>query len=182
MAAVTLTPIKSVERMTAFAGTDLDDLCEASAEAINTDGGFGWVKTPKRHLLESYWKGIVLVPERHLMVARLDAAVAGAVQLTRPPRSAEAQAHQAVLTSLFVAPWARGHGFGRMLVQAAEEAARAAGVIVVNLDIRETQHRAISLFEETGYIRWGIHPAYARVDGVLVRGFYYYKMLDPVGP
>jgi len=179
---MTLTPIKSVERTTAFAGTDLDDLCEASAEAINTDGGFGWLKTPKRHLLESYWKGIVLVPERHLIVARLDGTVAGAVQLTRPPRSAEAQAHQAVLTSLFVAPWARSHGLGRMLVQAAEDTARAANVVVVNLDVRETQDRAIGLFEEAGYIRWGTHPAYARVAGGLVCGFYYYKILDPVGP
>jgi ribosomal protein S18 acetylase RimI-like enzyme len=179
---MTLTPIKSVERMTEFAGTDLADLCEATAEAINSGGGFGWVKTPKRHLLESYWKGILLVSDRHLLTARLDGTVAGSLQLARPPRSAESQAHQAALTTLFVAPWARGHGLGRMLVLAAEEAARTAGVAVINLDMRETQDHAIRLVEALDYIQWGSHPAYASVAGQFIKGFYYYKKLEAERP
>ena len=178
---MTLMPIRSVERMTAFAGTDLHDLCEATAEAINAGGGFGWIKTPKRHLLESYWKGILLVSERHLLGARLDGTLAGSLQLARPPRSAESQAHQAVLTTLFVAPWARGHGLGRMLVEAAEAAARASGATIVNLDIRETMEHAIRLVEALGYVRWGIHPAYAAVPDGVVRGFFYFKQLE-AGP
>jgi ribosomal protein S18 acetylase RimI-like enzyme len=180
VAAVTLTPITAVERLTAFAGTDLEDLCEASAEAINSGGGFGWVRTPKRHLLESYWKGVALVTERQLLVARLDASIAGSIQLARPPRSAESQSHQTVLSTLFVAPWARGHGLGAMLIEAAEKAARDSGAAIVNLDVRETQSHAIRLFEAHGYVRWGIHPAYALVDNRLVRGFFYYKPLTDV--
>ena len=175
---MTLTPTRTVERLTGFAGTDLADLCEATAEAINTGGGFGWLRTPKRHLLESYWKGVALIAERHLIVARLDHTIAGSVQLTQPARSAESQAHQAVLGTLFVAPWARGHGLGRMLVEAAEAEARELGTLVVNLDVRETQRHAIELFERLGYIRWGEHPAYARITDGLVRGFYYYKPLS----
>jgi hypothetical protein len=30
-----------------------------------------------------------------------------------------------------------------------------------------------------GYIRWGTHPAYARVRGQTVAGHYYYKLLEP---
>jgi ribosomal protein S18 acetylase RimI-like enzyme len=181
VAAVTVTPIITAERMTRFSGTELEDLCEASAEAINSGGGFGWVKTPKRHLLESYWKGVVLVPDRHLLVAKLDGTIAGSIQLVRPPRNAESQAHQALLTGLFVAPWAHGHGLGRRLVRAAEAEAMELGVVILNLDVREAQTHAIRLFEDSGFQRWGTHPAYARVDGGLVRGFFYYKQLDPTG-
>ncbi len=174
-------PITSVERLTQFTGTDLDDLCAATELAIAAGGGFGWLRPPRRHLLESYWKGVLLVPDRHLLIGRLDGAIAASAQLIRPTRNNEAQAHQAQLTTSFVVPWARGRGLGRMVTRAAEEAARAAGVTVINLDLRETQPTAIRLYEGLGYIRWGEHPAYAMVDGKQVRGFYYYKRLDDAG-
>jgi RimJ/RimL family protein N-acetyltransferase len=50
---------------------------------------------------------------------------------------------------------------------------------VLNLDVRETQESAIKLFEALGYIRWGTHPAYARVDGRTVAGHFYHKLLEP---
>jgi RimJ/RimL family protein N-acetyltransferase len=50
---------------------------------------------------------------------------------------------------------------------------------VLNLDVRETQERAIALFEASGYVRWGTHPAYARVDGRTVAGHFYCKLLEP---
>jgi ribosomal protein S18 acetylase RimI-like enzyme len=171
-------PITAAERVTQFAGTDLDDLCAATEAAIGGGGGFGWLKPPRRHLLESYWKGVLLVPERHLLVGRLDGVVAASVQLIRAQRNNEAQAHQAQLTTCFVVPWARGRGLGRLVVRAAEQAAREAGVSVINLDLRAGQSEAIRLFEELGYTRWGEHPAYAKVDGTLVSGYYYYKRLD----
>ena len=39
----------------------------------------------------------------------------------------------------------------------------------------------IQLYESAGYIRWGTHPAYARVEGRTIPGFYYYKRLTPEG-
>jgi ribosomal protein S18 acetylase RimI-like enzyme len=172
-----LKPKKQVERLTRFGGNDLDDLCEATEAAIEVGGGFGWLKPPRRHLLESYWKGVLLVPERQLFVARLDDVIAGSAQLTRPPRNNEAQAFSASLQSVFVAPWARGHGLGRALVEAVERAAREAGAAVLNLDVRATQEAAIRLYEALGYERWGTHPCYARVNGAIVPGHYYYKRL-----
>ena len=53
-----------VELLTKYTGTDLDDLCEATESAIEEGGGFGWVKVPPRQVLENYWKGLLLVPER----------------------------------------------------------------------------------------------------------------------
>jgi ribosomal protein S18 acetylase RimI-like enzyme len=172
------TPSTAVGRLEAFAGTDLEDLCDAAEAAIKADGGFGWVKAPPRHIMEAYWRGVLLVPDRAIFVARLDGTICGSAQLARPPRNNEAQSFAAQLTSNFIAPWARGHGLARRIVLAVEEAARAAGFAILNLDVRDTQTAAIQLYESLNYIRWGTHPAYARVAGRVVPGHYYYKRLD----
>ena len=91
-----------------FSDEDLEDLCDAAESAILDGGGFGWLKPPPRAVLGRYFRGVVLVPERHLFVGRMDGRVAASVQLQEPPRNNEAQAHAAMLTTLFVAPWARG--------------------------------------------------------------------------
>ncbi len=96
-----------VERLTRYSGTDLDDLSEATESAIVEGGGFGWLKPPPRQLLENYWKGVLLVPERRLVVGRLDGVICGSAQLSRAPRNNEAQAMAGTVTSAFVAPWAR---------------------------------------------------------------------------
>jgi len=170
----------SVERITRYAGTDLDDLCDATELAIVDGGGFGWLKPPPRQVLENYWKGVLLVPERRLVVGRLDGVIAGSAQLSRAPRNNEAQAFAGTLTGTFVAPWARGRGMGRGIVHEIEGLARETGLMVLNLDLRDTQHAAIRLYEGMGYRRWGTHPCYARVEGGIVPGHYYYKLLDAV--
>ena len=40
--------------------------------AIIDGGGFGWVNAPGRLALETYFRGVLLVPERELFVARLN--------------------------------------------------------------------------------------------------------------
>jgi ribosomal protein S18 acetylase RimI-like enzyme len=66
-----------------------------------------------------------------------------------------------------------------MLVLRVEERAAALGHRVLNLDVRETQTTAIALFEALGYVHWGTHPFYARVNGQTVAGRYYFKPLEP---
>src|SRR5690242_19506216 len=161
----------SVEALHAFSGTDLADLCDATEAAILDGGGFGWLKPPPRNIMEAYWKGVLLVPERHLFVARLDGVVCGSAQLGRPPRNNEAQAFSAQLMSAFVAPWARGHGLARELVVAVENCARSLGAELLNLDVRATQSAAIQLYDSLGYTRWGTHPAYARVGREVIAGY-----------
>jgi ribosomal protein S18 acetylase RimI-like enzyme len=168
----------TVERLTQYSGTDLDDLCEATESAIVEGGGFGWLKPPPRQVLENYWKGMLLVTERRLVVGRLDGVVAGSAQLSRAPRNNEAQALSGTLTTAFVAPWARARGIGRGMVGEIELLARELGLVVLNLDLRDTQRAAIRLYETLGYQRWGTHPYYAQVEGRTVPGHYYYKRLD----
>jgi hypothetical protein len=170
-----------VERANEFDDADLADLCEAADAAIIDGGGFGWVNPPGRQALERYFKGVLLVPERELFVARVDGRIVGSAQLVRPPRNNEAQAFAATLMHSFIAPFARGHGLARLLTHRVEEGARALGYHVLNLDVRETQDAAIAMYESLGYIRWAVHPAYARVGGKTVRGVFYYKLLQPGG-
>ena len=168
----------AVDRVTELPDEDLQQLCEAADAAIIDGGGFGWVKSPGRLALESYFRGVLLVPERQLFAARLDGVIVGTAQLVRPPRNNEAQAFAATLMHAFIAPYARGHGLARQLTRRVEEGARALGYQVLNLDVRETQTAAINLYEGLGYQRWGEHPCYARVGGQTVRGIYFVKLLQ----
>ncbi|HVC56727.1 MAG TPA: GNAT family N-acetyltransferase [Stellaceae bacterium] len=168
----------AVEHLTQYSGTDLDDLCEATESAIGEGGGFGWLKVPARQVLENYWKGVLVVPDRRLVVGRLDGVIAGSAQLSRAPRNNEAQAFAGTLAGAFVAPWARGRGIGRRIVMDIERLARELGLVVLNLDLRDTQEAAIGLYEGLGYRRWGTHPCYAQVEGRIVAGYYYFKRLD----
>ncbi len=171
----------AVERVGELNDDDLNALCEATNAAIIEGGGFGWINPQGRVSLESYFRGVLLVPERQLFVGRLDGTIVGAAQLVRPPRNNEAQAFAANLQHAFVAPYARGHGLARMVTRRVEESARSLGYHVLNLDVRETQEAAIALYESMGYIRWGVHPAYARAGGRTIRGIHYYKVLQPGG-
>src|SRR5689334_21882642 len=135
--------VRMVERIAEFTDDDLHAVCEATDAAIIDGGGFGWVNPPGRRALETYFRGVLLVPERELFVARLNGSIVGSAHLVRPPRNNEAQSFAAHLMHSYIAPYARGHGLARMLIQAVEERARDLGYHVLNLDVRETQQAAI---------------------------------------
>ena len=160
--------------------SDLNDLCDATDDAIKDGGGFGWVDLPARETLERYWQGAVIMPLRDVFVARLDGVICGTAQMVHPAKHNHAQSHAAHLTSHFVAPWARGHGLARMLVSRVEQQAQAKGYTVMNLDVRDSQDAAIKLYESMGYDMLATHPAYAYIDGHYVAGRYYMKLLDEV--
>lgn len=163
--------------MGSLSRADLNDLCDATDAAVLAGGGFGWVRLPQREVMERFWQGVMAMPLRVLLVARLDGVIAGSVQLVRPAPNNEAQNFAVQLTSHFVAPWARGYGLARALLQEAEMIALDEGFEVINLDVRGTQEAAIALYENGGYELIGVHPAYARVKGRIVEGRYYFKRL-----
>jgi ribosomal protein S18 acetylase RimI-like enzyme len=175
-------PALLVERLQAFTDADLHALCEATDAAILDGGGFGWINPPGRKTLETYFRGVLLVPERDLFVARLNGEIVGSAILVRPPRNNEAQAFAASLMHSYIAPYARGHGLALRLIAAVEHRARELGYHILNLDVRETQMPAIRLFQRMGYIKWGEHPEYALVRGRQVAGYFFYKRLRPPKP
>ncbi|MDD9900221.1 MAG: GNAT family N-acetyltransferase [Alphaproteobacteria bacterium] len=170
-------PHVSVDIVDTLSSNDLHDLAEATEATINGGGGFGWVTSPGIDTLERYWKGVLAVPERHLLISRVDGAVCGATQLVEPTRHNEAQAFSATLIATFVAPHVRRMGCGQMLVATAEKLAIAMGYQVLHLDIRETQRGAITLFEASGFTCWGKNPFYAQVNGTMITGLHYSKIL-----
>ncbi len=156
---------------------DLHALAEAATAAVLDGGGFGWIKPPAAATVVQYYRGVPLVPERELIVGRMDGVIYGAAQLQKPSRNNEAQSFAVQLMHHFVAPYARGHGLARLILRKAEERARVLGAHILNLDVRSTQAGAISLYKAEGFIHWGTHPAYARVKGQIVSGHFFYKAL-----
>ena len=73
-----------VDRVLRLKSSDLNDLCDAAAAAIQDGGGFGWIEPPARELMERYWNGVLVVPERSLWIGRLDGVICGSAQLVRP--------------------------------------------------------------------------------------------------
>lgn len=163
----------------ALSVNDLGDLCDATDAAIEGGGGFGWVRVPERQSLERYWQGVITAPTRWLFLARLDGVICGTTQLILPFTNNEAQAHVLQMTTNFVAPWARGHGVARMLLELVETKAKDSGFAVINLDVRETMENAVAFYESMGYTRFGEHPYSVRAGGKTIKSLYYYKVINP---
>ncbi|MEK9532418.1 MAG: GNAT family N-acetyltransferase [Alphaproteobacteria bacterium] len=170
-------PILTVETLDDLDASDLSEICDATEEAIQAGGGFGWVSPPSRSVLENYWRGVLLIPDRILIIGKLDHVIAGSCQILKPPQNNEAQAFSCQLTTFFLAPWARGYGMASKLVIEAENYAKSDGFNTINLDVRATQDRAIQSFETLGFTKIGTHPNYALIDGEYVPGYYFTKQI-----
>jgi RimJ/RimL family protein N-acetyltransferase len=167
-----------IEELLEFSAGDLPDLCDAAEVAIEAGGGFGWLRPPSRDTMEAYWRGIMMIPQKHIFVGRLDGVIGGSVQLSVPAKNNEAQALVGTFNTNFVAPWARGHGIATGLLIAAEKKARELGLKVIMLDVRNTQEAAIKLYDSLGYSCWGVNPHHAYIDGKWIGGLYYTKDLS----
>jgi len=168
-----------VEHVREFHSGDLNDLCDATNATMANGGGLGWLDLPSREDLKNYWRGVVPMPSRDLFVARLDGVICGACQTLKPRVRNEAQKFHINIISHFVAPWARGRDLTHQLFDKAEEFALKQHCKVVNIDIRETLEETMQLYEKLGFQRYGEHPAHTIVDGKVLKGYYYTKIIDP---
>lgn len=169
-----------IEKITEFKQADLSELIQATEDAIRDGIGFNWVIPPTRDVMETYWKGVVLVPDRILIGGRLDGTLASSIQLVKPGVTKETTAFAATVEAHFVAPWARGHGLAKALLQEAEREARKLGFTLLKLSVRQTQEAAIQLYEEQGFVHWGTLPYHEYVGGNMIAGRYYYKNVEPI--
>ena len=165
----------NVELIENFKSGELHELCKSTEEAILSGIGFSWINPPSRQKLENYWKGVLIVPSRSLLIGTLDGVVAGSLQLVFPLKSNESSSFSASIDTHFVAPWARGKGLAKMLLESGEELARSRSFSQIILDVRETQKRAIRIYESAGYTRWGTLPTYHIVGKEKISGYFYYK-------
>lgn len=169
----------SVERIEKLNSMDLSDITDITVATMEETKGFniGTQLTDYAKLasIQSYWEGVLLVPEIELFICRMDGVIAGTLQVLKPSHSNQTSHFACVINNFFIAPWARGFGLSEMLMDAAEQEAKMLGFSLIKVSVRETREAAIKVFERRGYIRWGILPKYELDGGRIVPGIFYYK-------
>lgn len=111
---------------------------------------------------ESLLPQIARAPEWMLFGA-FDDALVGSVGLFRA-RHAKA-AHRMQLWGMYVAPAARGRGFGAQLLDAAVAHARELGAAWVDLSVTSAADAARRLYERAGFVLWGTQGDALRHEG-----------------
>ena len=168
----------TVEKINFFKKGELEELTSATMDAIKEGIGFGWVSPPPKNKVRDYWKGVLLVPNRWLFLGRYKGLIAGSLQVVTFSSTNETSIFRVFIDTHFVATWARGHGLAKLLIEEAEKECMRNNFTHVLLDVRNTQKRAIFLYEQIGYKLWGELPAYHKLaNNEMVSGKYYYKAL-----
>jgi ribosomal protein S18 acetylase RimI-like enzyme len=168
-----------VKKIKRFDKGELEELTSATMNAIEEGIGFGWTNKPPVNKVKEYWKGVLLVPNRWLFIGKYKGVISGSIQVVTASSANEAAIFRVSIDTHFVATWARGHGLAKKLIESAEIECKKNHYTNVLLDVRETQVRAISLYEQLGYILWGRLPAYHKgSSGNMISGNFYYKKLE----
>lgn len=170
-----------IETLTAAATRDaLDDLTRLLQDAVASGASLGFLAPLDDGASQTYWQNVIAKIEqgtRVLLVARAeDGALVGTAQLdlaTMPNG-----AHRAEVQKVCVLRAARGQGIGKLLMEAIEDAARAAGRTLLVLDTWQGSV-AESLYRKLGYVEAGVIPGYARSSlGTLEATVFFYRALD----
>ena len=167
----------SVDTLTKLSEVDLADLCNITEQAISAGGGFGWLRVPTREVLNQYWQKITDDHLNNLIVGRLNGVIAGTLQLSYESPNIESRKNIAQIKRQFVAPWARGYGLAKSMIDFSEQKAKEENIKSIQLSVRETQDAAIKLFSGKDYEVWGENPYYAFINGSFIKGIYFYKNL-----
>ena len=167
-----------VKKIKEFEKGEIEELTSATMDAIQEGIGFGWIKKPAKNKVIEYWKGVILVPNRWLFVGKYKGVISGSIQVVTLSSTNEAAIFRVFIDTHFVATWARGHGLAKLLLETAQKECKKNKYTHVILDVRETQKRAINLYEQLGFILWGKLPVYHKLlDEKMVPGNFYFKEL-----
>ncbi len=170
--AVTVRVLSSAEARAAVPG-----LADVLLDCVEGGASVSFMAPLDRATAEAFWGQVVAgveQGERILLVAEDGEGVRGTVQLVvgQPPN----QPHRADLSKMLVHRRARRRGVGAALMQAVEEAARAAGKTLLVLDTASPE--AARLYERAGWVKVGVIPNYALwPQGGLCDTTYFYKAL-----
>ena len=128
----------------------------------------------------AFWREVargVARGERLLFAAWRDGAIVGTAQLVLVPQ--ENQPHRAEVAKLLVHPAARRQGIGRMLLEAVERAAAAAGRTLLTLDTG-VGGEGEALYRAAGWHEAGVIPGYALwPDGSPCATRFFYRQVQP---
>ena len=105
-------------------------------------------------------------------------AMAGILRETRTK-----QQHRSSIWGVYVSHDHRGRGFGRAVVEACVNHARAwTGIESVALSVSAEGTAARALYESLGFVTWGTEPDSLRVDGVAIAQHHMVLKLSQIRP
>ncbi|MDI2112248.1 hypothetical protein [Commensalibacter nepenthis] len=154
---------------------DLHSLSEALEASIIAGYHCKWTKPPPRHLVENYFKSVLLVSEKLLFTARLDGNITGICEVTTPPKQKDSSLIAATIDIFAVAPYASNTGVEERLLSKMEHTVSQLGFPIINVIIDETQKKLFQFYLQNEYQHWATHPYYQKIDGQIVKGLLLYK-------
>jgi GNAT superfamily N-acetyltransferase len=154
-------------------------LSEILIDVVEGGDSIGFMAPLTRGKADAFWHKIaaaVGAGERILLLAEIDAHPVGTVQLVL--NLPENQPHRADISKMLVHRQARKRGIGQALLQAAEDAALAAGKTLLVLDTASAD--AERLYIRQNWKLVGRIPGYALFpDGRPCATIVFYKTLSP---
>lgn len=175
---MTTAPV-TLHRLTApVAQVRSPELADILIDCVEGGASVSFMAPLARNKALAFWHGVAdgVADGRRILLAAEDHATArlvGTVQVVCD--QPENQPHRADIAKMLVHRCARRRGIAAQLMQAAEEAARAAGKTLLVLDT-VTGSEAERLYTRLGWIRVGVIPGYALwPDGRPCATTYYYK-------
>jgi len=168
-----------VRRLTAAEGRqNLGALADVLVDCVEGGASVSFMSPFSKAEAEAFFEEVVRGVEggdRILLAAFADGKLVGTVQVVNawPPN----QPHRADVAKMLVMQAARRQGIGALLMQHAEDQARAAGKTVLVLDT-VTGDNAERLYARLGWQRVGVIPNYALFpDGRFCATTVFYKQL-----
>jgi acetyltransferase len=156
-----------------------DDLVELLQDSVASGASVGFLPPLDTGAARDYWEGLLADignGARVLLVARDKGHVIGSIQLELASKANAI--HRAEVQKLMVHTRARRQGIGRLLLEAVEAAARAAGRTLLVLDTRQGDV-AEGVYARHGYTHAGVIPNYARsAEGTLDATVFFYRLLE----
>lgn len=172
----TLPPKIQIEQIVSLDNEEeLHALCETLEASIIEGYHCKWTKPPPRHFIESHFKGVLLVPEKLLLIARLDGNIVGICEINTPSKQGDSCDIAVKIDIFAVAPYALNIGVEQRLLSKMEQVVSQLGFPIINITIDETQKRVLQFYLQNEYVHWATHPYYQRIDGQIVKGLFLYK-------
>jgi ribosomal protein S18 acetylase RimI-like enzyme len=123
--------------------------------------------------------GIVSEPRDVVLGAFADDRLAGVAGISFESR--EKARHKATLFGMYVLPAYRHKGCGRALVLAALAHARSRdGIMLVQLTVTDGNDSARLLYEDCGFVRFGLEPFAVAVGSTFVSKIHMWRKLDSI--
>nr|WP_309964709.1 GNAT family N-acetyltransferase [Variovorax guangxiensis] len=167
-----------MRRLAAASEDQLQQLAELLIDCVEGGASVSFMQPLSRPKALAFWRRMAESAargERVLLVAEDATGIVGTVQLVL--EQPENQPHRADVAKMLVHRRARRRGWGEILMQAAEQAAREAGKTLLVLDTASGD--AERLYVRCGWQRCGTIPGYALwPQGGPCDTTFFYRVLD----